>query len=76
MLIKWYLTYATRFCYQDDKGGDYRYSAQPDMDKSDKDKGKKGKKSKKERNEELEGLKKELEIVSNEMCTILCIKRE
>lgn len=46
---------------QDEKG-DYRYSAQPDMDKAPGKKDKK--KSKKERKEELEDLKKELEIVS------------
>lgn len=45
---------------KDDRGGDYRYAVQPDMDQGPDKKAKK--KSKKERKEELEDLKKELEI--------------
>lgn len=46
--------------FKDEK--EYKYSAQPDMDKAPGQKAKK--KTKKERKEELEDLKKELEIVS------------
>ncbi len=49
------------WCVQDDRGGDYRYAVQPDMDKQVK---KDKKKSKKERKSELEDLKKEIDMVS------------